>query len=406
MAHLASVGSHTINGVAALHSELLKSDVLKDFYELWPDKLTNVTNGVTPRRWMVLANPPLTQLITSKIEDHWIRNLDELRHLEQFVEDGGFRHAWREVKRDRKVNLTRIIQNRTGIVVNPDSLFDVQVKRIHEYKRQHLNVLHIVTLYNRLKHNPSLDIVPRTFIFGGKAAPGYFMAKRIIKLINSVGEVVNNDPVVGDRLKVVFIPDYNVTNSQPVYPAADLSEQISTAGKEASGTGNMKFSLNGALTIGTLDGANVEIREEVGAENFFLFGLNTQEVYELKASGYTPWDYYKANAELKEVIDLIASGFFSHGDPELFKPIVDNLRYDDPYLLLADYAAYIECQERVSQAYRDQEHWTRMSIWNTARMGKFSSDRSIRDYCHNIWKINSVKIELKEYVQADAGLKV
>jgi starch phosphorylase len=269
-------------------------------------------------------------------------------------------------------------------------MFDIQVKRIHEYKRQHLNVLHIITLYNRIKANPSIDIVPRTFIFGGKAAPGYFMAKLMIKFITAVGDVVNNDPDVRDRLKVVFLPDYNVTFGQRVYPAAELSEQISTAGKEASGTGNMKFSMNGALTIGTLDGANVEIREEVGAENFFLFGLKTEEVYALKAQGYNPWDYYNGNETLRAVLDLVASGHFSHGDTNLFRPLVDNLLYSDPFLLLADYQSYIDCQDQVSQAYRDQEHWTRMSILNVARMGKFSSDRAIREYCEDIWKVQPV----------------
>ncbi len=406
MANLACVGSHAINGVAALHSELVKETILSDFYQLWPEKFSNKTNGVTPRRWMVLSNPRLTQLITDKIGDNWIKHLDDLKKLEAFVDDPTFRKQWRDIKQAVKQDLADYTRQKVGITVNPESLFDIQVKRIHEYKRQHLDVLHIITLYNRLKQNPNLDITPRTFFFGGKAAPGYFMAKLIIKLINSVGEVVNNDPDVRDRLKVVFLPDYNVTFGQRVYPAADLSEQISTAGKEASGTGNMKFSLNGALTIGTLDGANVEIREEVGEENFFLFGLKTEEVYDLKAKGYNPWDYYNSNGELKAVIDLISSGFFSHGDPNLFKPLVDNLLYDDPYLLLADYQSYIECQEKVSQAYKDQENWTRMSILNVARMGKFSSDRAIREYCEDIWNVEPVSIELKEYVQADAGLKV
>ncbi|MEO1353517.1 MAG: glycogen/starch/alpha-glucan phosphorylase [Cyanobacteria bacterium J06635_15] len=406
MANLACVGSHAINGVAALHTELLKQTVLRDFYELWPEKFTNVTNGVTPRRWMVLSNPQLADLITRKIGDRWITALDELRKLEAFVDDAEFRAAWRRVKQTNKQYLAERILKRTGIVVNPESMFDIQVKRIHEYKRQHLNVLHIITLYNRIKQNPNADIVPRTFIFGGKAAPGYFMAKLVIKLINAVGEVVNHDADVRDRLKVAFVPDYNVTNSQPVYPAADLSEQISTAGKEASGTGNMKFSMNGALTIGTLDGANVEIREEVGEENFFLFGLKTDQVDALKAQGYNPWDYYNTNAELKAVIDLISSGVFSHGDVNLFKPLVDSLLYDDSYLLLADYQAYIDAQDQVSEAYRDQDHWTRMSILNAARMGKFSSDRSIGDYCRDIWQVKPVKVELADYVQANAGLKV
>ena len=406
MANLACVGSYAINGVAALHSELVKSTILKDFYELWPEKFSNKTNGVTPRRWMVLSNPRLTQLITEKIGDNWIKNLDELKKLEAFVDDSAFRQKWWEIKQAIKQDLAAYTQNKVGITVNPESLFDIQVKRIHEYKRQHLNVLHIITLYNRLKQNPNLDITPRTFFFGGKAAPGYFMAKLIIKLINSVGEIVNNDPDVGDRLKVVFLPDYNVTFGQRVYPAADLSEQISTAGKEASGTGNMKFSLNGALTIGTLDGANVEIREEVGAENFFLFGLKTEEVYALKAQGYNPKDYYNSNPELKAVIDLISSGFFSHGDGRLFQPVVDNLLYDDPYLLLADYQSYIDCQDQVGQAYSDRDNWTRMSILNVARCGKFSSDRSIQDYCDDIWQAKPVPIELEEYIQTNAGLKV
>ncbi len=406
MANLACVGSHKINGVAALHSELLKKTVLKDFYELWPHKFTNVTNGVTPRRWMVLSNPRLTKLISERIGDSWIKDLYELTKLEQYLTDSSFLEQWRAVKLANKQDLARYIQEKVGVIVAPDSLFDIQVKRIHEYKRQHLNILHVITLYNRLKHNPNLEIPPRTFIFGGKAAPGYFMAKLIIKLINSVAEVVNNDPDIRDRLKVVFLPDYNVTLGHRVYPAADLSEQISTAGKEASGTGNMKFSLNGALTIGTLDGANVEIREEVGAENFFLFGLETEQVYELYAHGYHPWNYYHDNPELKAVIDLISSGFFSHGDSGLFKPLVDSLLNQDHFLLLADYQSYVECQTQVSKYYTNPENWSRMSLLNVARMGKFSSDRSIRDYCQNIWKTTSVPIELKDYAQSAAGLKV
>ncbi len=406
MAHLACVGSHEINGVAALHSKLLKETVLKDFYELFPEKFSNKTNGVTPRRWMVLSNPRLSKLITEKIGDRWINHLEELKQLEPLADNPEFRQQWQDTKLAIKQELADYTRQKTGIEVNPNSLFDVQVKRIHEYKRQHLNVLHIVTLYNRLKQNPRLDITPRTFFFGGKAAPGYYMAKLIIKLITSVGDIVNNDPDIGDRLKVVFLPDYNVTFGQRVYPAAELSEQISTAGKEASGTGNMKFSLNGALTIGTLDGANVEIREEVGAENFFLFGLTTAEVEAFKAEGYNPWDYYHANAELKAVIDLIASGFFSCGNANLFKPIVDNLVYEDPYLLLADYQLYIECQDRVGKAYQDPDNWTRMSILNVARMGKFSSDRSIQEYCEDIWDAKAVPIELEEYSQANAVLQV
>jgi glycogen phosphorylase len=387
MAHLASVGSHTINGVARLHSELLKQTVLHDFAELWPEKFCNVTNGVTPRRFVALSNPGLTNLITSRIGDDWIRDLKQLRKLEGFADDPEFQQQWRDVKLANKRRLAALIAERTGITVAPESIFDVQVKRIHEYKRQHLAALHIVTLYLWLRRHPQAQLPPRTFIFGGKAAPGYFMAKRIIKLINSIGELVNSDPLLGERLKVVFFPDFNVTNAQFIYPAADLSEQISTAGKEASGTGNMKFALNGALTIGTLDGANVEIREEVGAENFFLFGLTAEEVEKVKARGYRPRDYYEQNRTLREVIDFIASGALGHGDRELFRPIVDNLLEHDPFLLLADYQSYIDAQERVNTLWRKPQAWTRSSILNTARMGKFSSDRSIRDYCERVWNI-------------------
>ena len=387
MANLATVGSHAVNGVAELHSKLLKQTVLKDFAELWPKKFFNVTNGVTPRRFVALSNPGLSRLINQRVGDGWLRNLDKLRALERFADDSEFQRQWREVKLANKRRLAALIQTRTNITVSPESLFDVQVKRIHEYKRQHLAALHIVTLYLRLRRNPRVDIPARTFIFGGKAAPGYFMAKRIIKLINAIGETVNADPVARDRLKVVFFPDLNVTNAQLVYPAANLSEQISTAGKEASGTGNMKFALNGALTIGTLDGANVEIREEVGAENFFLFGLTADEVVELRRRGYRSRDYYEQNETLREVIDFIASGALGRGDADLFRPIVENLLESDPFLLMVDFQAYIDAQERVSALWRDERAWTRQSILNSARMGKFSSDRSIRDYCERIWNI-------------------
>ncbi len=394
MAHLASVGSHCINGVAALHSDLLTKTVLKDLYDMYPDRFVNVTNGVTPRRWIALSNPGLTELITSKIGDGWVKKLeDEIKKIEPFADDQKFLQEWGKIKQGNKSRLAALIKERTGIATDPSSLFDIQVKRIHEYKRQHLNVLHIITLYNRIRKDPKKKIVPRTFIFGGKAAPGYFMAKLIIKLINSVGEVVNNDPDVAGRLKVVYFPDFNVKNAHNVYPAADLSEQISTAGKEASGTGNMKFSMNGALTIGTLDGANVEIREEVGSENFFLFGLTADEVNDLRAKGYYPRSYYEQNPLLREAIDQIASGHFSKGDAELFRPVVENLLDHDPYLLLADYQSYIDCQDRVSAAYGDQKKWQRMSILNVARMGKFSSDRSIRDYCDKVWKIKPIKVK-------------
>jgi starch phosphorylase len=394
MAHLASVGSHAINGVAALHTDLLKRDVLRDFFELWPEKFTNKTNGVTPRRWMVLSNPRLTALITQRIGDSWITHMEELRRLEAWADDPDFQKRWREVKLENKADLATFIKERTGIAVDPSSLFDIQVKRIHEYKRQHLNVLHIITLYNRIKQNPRIRVIPRTFIFGGKAAPGYFMAKLIIKLITSVAEVVNKDPDVGGRLKVVFFPDFNVKNGQRIYPAADLSEQISTAGKEASGTGIMKFSMNGALTIGTLDGANIEIREEVGAENFFLFGLTAEQVYEVKSRGYSPRGIYDSNTELRTVVDLIRSGSFSPGNPNLFQPLVEALLSHDEYLLCADYQPYVDCQATVDRAFGHAAQWTRMSILNTARIGKFSSDRAILEYCEDIWKVKPVPVEL------------
>ena len=393
MANLATVGSHAVNGVAALHTELLKKTVLHDFYEMWPEKFFNVTNGVTPRRWLALSNPELSGLITSVIGDRWITHEEELHKLEPFAEDAGFRARWREVKRLRKQRLADLLHERTGMTVDPNTMFDVQVKRIHEYKRQLLNVLHVITLYNRIKHDGHAMMSPRTVIFGGKAAPGYFMAKLIIKLINSVATTIDADNTVRDRLRVVFIPNFNVKNGQVIYPAAELSEQISTAGKEASGTGNMKFSMNGALTIGTLDGANVEMLAEVGAENFFLFGLTVEQVAQLKRSGYNPRHYYESNPVLKEVIDQIAFGAFSGGDQNLFRPIVDSLLNNDEYLVLADFQSYIDCQESVDHAYRDQEHWSRMSILNTARMGKFSSDRSIKEYARDIWHIEPLKLQ-------------
>ena len=387
MAHLAVVGSHAVNGVAELHSELVKSQLFTDFYQLDPSRFTNVTNGVTPRRFVALSNPGLARLIDDTIGPGWLTDMSRLRELEAHAGDAAFQEAWRRVKQDNKTRLAHIIQARTGVTVDPGSLFDIQVKRIHEYKRQHLNVLHIIALYQRLKHDGQVSMMPRTFLFGGKAAPGYYMAKLIIKLINAVAEVVNHDPEIRDRIKVVFLPDYNVKHAQHIYPAAELSEQISTAGKEASGTGNMKFSMNGALTIGTLDGANVEIREEVGAENFFLFGLTAEQVQQLKAAGYNPMDYYHGDPELKGVIDLINSGLFSHGDTQLFRPLTDHLLHHDDYLLLADYRAYVDCQQQVDHAFRDPAHWARMSILNAARMGKFSSDRAIREYAERIWGI-------------------
>ena len=386
MANLACLGGHAINGVAALHTELLKQDTLRDFYELWPEKFHNITNGVTPRRWVALSNPSLASLISSRIGDDWVRRTDRnLKKLEEHADDPVFLNAWREVKLQNKTRMAAFVKERIGITLNPESMFDVQVKRIHEYKRQDLNVLNIVTLYDRLKKNPGLDLVPRTFIFGGKAAPSYFMAKLIIKLINNVASVVNNDPDVADKIKVAFIPNFNVENGHQIYPAAELSEQISTAGKEASGTGNMKFAMNGALTIGTLDGANIEIMEEVGESNFFLFGLTETEVQKLKSEGYNPRDYYERNEDLRSAIGLIGSGYFSDGDTSLFKPFIDSLLYHDEYMVFADYQSYVDCQERISRIYLDKNRWTKMSVLNAARMGKFSSDRAVEEYCNLIW---------------------
>ena len=403
MANLACVGSHAINGVAELHSELLKQDVLQDFYALWPEKFSNKTNGVTPRRWMALSNPRLATLISDAIGEEWVTELEQLARLEPLAKDASFREQWRRVKQANKAEFQAFVRQRTGITVDPESMFDVQVKRIHEYKRQHLNILQVIAQYIRLKSGGHGDAPARTFIYGGKAAPGYHMAKLIIRLINAVGEVLERDPDARKQLRVVFLPNYNVSSGQRVYPVADLSEQISTAGKEASGTGNMKFSLNGALTIGTLDGANVEIREEVGAENFFLFGLTTEEVAARWAQGYRPMEYYKENTELRDVIDLIRSGFFSRGDPSLFRPLLDSLLLHDPYLVMADFKAYTECQEEVGKAYLDVEHWTRMSILNSARCGKFSSDRTIRQYSQDIWHINPVPIKLLSQDEVKAG---
>ncbi len=393
MANLACAGSNAINGVAALHTELLKEQVLHDWVEMFPKRFHNVTNGVTPRRFVLLSNPGLSKLITDSIGDKWPGKLEELINLEPFADDAYFREQFRNAKLENKRNLASLIKERTGIAVDPTSMFDVHVKRIHEYKRQHLNVLNIVTRYLRIKHNPGIDIAHRTFIFGGKAAPGYHIAKLMIKLITSVGDVINNDPDVKDRLKVVFFPDFNVTNAQHIYPAADLSEQISTAGKEASGTGNMKFSMNGALTIGTLDGANVEIREEVGDENFFLFGLTADQVEVSKSNGYNPNFIYHHNDELREVIDMINSGRFSGGDTNLFRPITDKLLYNDQYMLMADYPLYVACQDLVAETWKTPSVWDRMAVLNLSRMGKFSSDRSIQDYCQKIWKVKPFRVK-------------
>ena len=392
MANLACLGSSHINGVARLHTQLLKEVVLKDCHRYWPDKILNITNGVTPRRWIGVSNPGLTALITEAVGEGWMSDLEKLTGLEPFAEDPGFREKWYQVKRSHKEQVAALAHERFDLDIDPDSMFDVQVKRIHEYKRQHLNILHVISLYWRLKNDASFDMIPRTIIFGGKAAPGYFMAKLIIKLITSVAEVINNDPDIRDRIKLIFRPNYNVKIGQIVYPMADLSEQISLAGKEASGTGNMKFAMNGALTIGTLDGANVEIREEVGKENFFLFGLTAPDVFALKHSGYHPFMLYQDNELLRTVIDLVASGHFSHGDTGMFEPMVNSLKYDDPYMLLADFQSYIDCQQTVNDAYGDKEQWLKKSIRTVARIAEFSSDRAVKEYCRKIWQVKPVEV--------------
>jgi len=392
MAYLATVGSHAVNGVAAMHSELVKETILKDFYEMWPEKFSNKTNGVTPRRFVALANPGLRKLLDDTVGPGWLTRMERLRELEPLADDPALQKQWRDIKRANKARLSDYIRKHTGVELDPEWMFDIQVKRIHEYKRQHLNALHIATLYHRIKDNPKADIPPRAFIFGGKAAPGYTMAKLMIKLITSIADTVNNDPEVNDRLRVAFIPNFNVQNGQLIYPAADLSEQISTAGKEASGTGNMKFMMNGALTIGTLDGANVEMREEAGAENFFLFGLTVEEVQKLKTRGYRPLDYVDANPELSAALRAVAGGGFSRGDTSVFAPLVTNLTDHDYFLVLADYADYLRSQQEVSAAWRDKPRWDRMSILNTARSGKFSSDRAIAEYCDEIWNVGPVTV--------------
>ncbi|HEX2173087.1 MAG TPA: glycogen/starch/alpha-glucan family phosphorylase, partial [Dehalococcoidia bacterium] len=393
MAHLSIVGSHSVNGVSALHSELVKTSLVPDFYQLWPERFNNKTNGVTPRRWLLQSNPRLARAISERIGDGWITHLDDLHRLAGFAEDPEFQATIRAIKRANKEDLAAYLRTSQGAAIDVDSLFDVQVKRIHEYKRQLLNVLHIVGLYLRAKRDRSELTVPRTFLIGGKAAPGYTMAKLIIKLINSVGNVINDDPDVRGLLRVVFLQNYRVSLAEKVMPAAELSEQISTAGREASGTGNMKFGLNGAVTIGTLDGANVEIREEVGPENFFLFGLTVDEIAALEGA-YDPREYYESDPELKEVIDLIASGFFEPDAPDLFKPIVDSLLTVDRYFLLADYASYVQTQDEVAAAYADPAYWTRMAICNIAGMGRFSSDRAIREYAEEIWHVRPTPIKL------------
>lgn len=392
MAHLAIVGSHSVNGVSALHSDILKMEIFRHFHEMWPGKFNNKTNGVTQRRWLRLCNEPLSELIVSAIGERWVTDLYELKKLIPLADDSSFREQWRAARQKNKERLARYIHDHQKILVNPESLFDGHVKRIHEYKRQLLNALHVISLYNRLKNNPEEEMVPRTVLFAGKAAPGYFMAKLIIKFITSIADVINSDPAVGDRLKVVFIENYSVSLAEIIVPAVDLSEQISTAGTEASGTGNMKFALNGAVTIGTLDGANIEIMEEVGKENIFICGHTAEEIKELRG-GYDPLRYYSADSELKAVIDMISSGLFSRSEPELFKPLTDSLlRQGEPYLVLADFASYAECQRKVSQAYKDQDRWARMSIMNVANMGYFSIDRTTQAYAEEIWKVKPVPI--------------
>ncbi len=393
MANLSVVGSHSVNGVAELHTQLLKRDLFPEFDALYPGKFNNKTNGITPRRWLLACNPRLSKLITSKIGRGWERNLYDLRGLEAYAKDPEFQRQFMEVKHANKVDLARIIKRECDVEVDPSALFDVQIKRLHEYKRQHLNLLHILALYRRLLQNPELDIVPRVFIFGAKAAPGYDLAKNIIKAINAVGAKINADTRINGKLKVVFLPNYRVSLAQKIVPAADLSEQISTAGKEASGTGNMKLSLNGALTIGTLDGANVEIKEEVGEENIFICGMTIKEVEALWKKGYNPQDFLMADDELKAVVDWVGSNYFTPDEPHgVFNMLRDNLVYSDPFLCLPDFRSYSDAQERVDAAYRDKARWAEMAILNTARMGKFSSDRTIAEYARDIWQIDPVTV--------------
>lgn len=393
MAYLSVVGSTKVNGVAALHTELLKKDLFSTFHELYPNKLINMTNGITPRRWLLACNPGLSELITEKVGANWPKNLDSLQNIVEFADDATFQKRFMDIKRANKQAFADFVLEDSGTVICPDALFDVQIKRLHEYKRQHLNLLHILTLYRRLLNDPDYEMNPRVFIFGAKAAPGYDLAKNIIRAINKVGEKVNNDERIGGKLKVVFPQNYRITMAEKMIPAADLSEQISTAGKEASGTGNMKLALNGALTIGTLDGANVEIGEEVGDENIFIFGNTVDEVQAIQAKGYNPYDYYNSNWELKAVIDWLRSDYFTPGEKDAFAPLCSSwLEGGDPYLCLADYADYIRAQEEVDQAFGDKKRWAKMAIMNTARVGKFSSDRTISQYAKEIWNLKPVKV--------------
>uniref|UniRef100_A0A803Y796 Alpha-1,4 glucan phosphorylase n=1 Tax=Meleagris gallopavo TaxID=9103 RepID=A0A803Y796_MELGA len=394
MAHLCIVGSHAVNGVAKIHSEIIKSEVFRDFAELEPDKFQNKTNGITPRRWLLLCNPGLAELIAEKIGEDYVRDLSQLAKLHEFVDDDLFIREVAKVKQENKVKFALYLEKEYGVKINPSSMFDVHVKRIHEYKRQLMNCLHIITMYNRIKRDPAKLFVPRTVIIGGKAAPGYHMAKMIIKLINAVAQVVNNDPVVGSKLKVIFLENYRVSLAEKVIPATDLSEQISTAGTEASGTGNMKFMLNGALTIGTMDGANVEMAEEAGEENLFIFGMRVEDVVELDKDGYNAQQYYDRLPELKQAVDQIRSGFFSSDEPDLFRDVVDMLFHHDRFKVFADYEAYVKCQEKVSELYLNSKAWTKMVIRNIAAAGKFSSDRTIKEYARDIWHVEPSDLKI------------
>jgi starch phosphorylase len=393
MANLAVVGSHSVNGVAALHTALLKKHLFPEFDALYPGKFQNKTNGITPRRWLLKCNPRLSTLITARIGDGWARNLDQLHSLERYADDKTFQQEFMAIKRANKADLAAVIQAECGVEVSPDALFDVQIKRLHEYKRQHLNLVHILALYRRLLQQPDLDVVPRVFVFAAKAAPGYDLAKNIIRAINVVGARINSDARINGKLKVAFLPNYRVSLAERIIPASDLSEQISTAGKEASGTGNMKLALNGSLTIGTLDGANVEIKEEVGDDNIFIFGMTVEEVEALRARGYNPWDWYHRDEELRAVIDWLGSDFFTPGEHGAFASVHGSLLHGgDPYMVLADFRSYSDCQLRVDAAFRNRSAWARMAILNTARMGKFSSDRTIREYANEIWHIKPVVV--------------
>ena len=400
MAYLAIVGSHSVNGVAKLHTEILKNQELKDFYEIYPEKFNNKTNGITQRRWLLHANPKLAKLVTEKIGDGWVKELTDLEGILKYADDKDFQKRFMDIKRENKVLLAKFIKERKGIEINPDSIFDIQIKRLHEYKRQLLNVLHIIHLYNQLKLNPSLDITPRTFIFGAKAAASYKRAKLIIKLINSVADVINNDESINGKIKVVFMENYSVSLAEKLIPAADISEQISTASKEASGTGNMKFMLNGALTVGTMDGANVEIFEEVGKDNIFIFGMSSEEVIaKYKDNSYDPWSIYNMNQDARIVLNELINGTFSPEDPNLFRDLYDSLlngngNRADEYFVLADFEDYVRIQNEVDKAYKDKEKWAKMAIINTAKSGKFSSDRTIKQYAEEIWDIKPIHIEM------------